>query len=88
MDTKIPLRGMASLRVVSGSVELLAAWLMWRLGRVESALKINAALGLFGPTIMLLVTLIGIAGLAGNVPVHRLALIGAGALLIFLGARG
>jgi len=87
MDTQLPVRGMASLRIVSGSVELLAALLMWRLGRVESALQINAALGLFGPTVMLLVTLIGIASLAGDVPVHRLALIGAGALLIFLGAR-
>lgn len=87
MDEELPVRGMAALRVVSGTVELLAAWLMWRAGRVESALQINAALGVFGPTVLILVTALGIAGLAGRVPPVKLALIGGGALLIFLGAR-
>ena len=81
------MRGMASLRVLSGTVELLAAWLMWRAGRVETALQINGALGVFGPTVLILVTALGIAGLAGRVPPGKLALIGCGALLIFLGTR-
>jgi len=78
---------MAIMRVLSGSVELLAAWLMWRAGRVESALQINAALGVFGPTVLILVTALGIAGLAGRMPPAKLILIGCGALLILLGAR-
>lgn len=87
LEPDIPVRGMAIMRVLSGTVELLAAWLMWRAGRVESALQINAALGVFGPTVLILVTALGIAGLAGRVPPAKLALIGCGALLILLGAR-
>lgn len=78
---------MTSLRIVSGLVELTAAWLMWRTARLETAVQINAALGLFGPTVLLLATFLGVAGLAGKLPVHKLVLLGLGALLILIGAR-
>lgn len=87
MDPGVPLKGMAALRVFSGLVELAAAYLMWRTARVEAALQINAALGLVGPTVLVLVTLLGIAGLAGKASPTKLILIGLGALLILIGAR-
>ena len=39
---------MAMLRCVSASIELTAAFLMLKFGRVETALKINAVLALVG----------------------------------------
>jgi hypothetical protein len=78
---------MAMMRVVSSLVEVTAAIVMLRLGKVTSALKVNAALGLFGPSILLLVTLIGVAGLAGKLPPARLLLILTGAALIFAATR-
>lgn len=75
--------GMALLRVLSSAIEFTAAMLMLKLNRVDDALRINAALSLVGPTILLAVTAVGLAGLAGRVPVTRLALIVAGVALIF-----
>jgi len=80
-------RMMAAVRIISSAIELGAALLMLRLARIEQAVQINAALGLVGPLIFVTTTLLGIAGLAGRVPAMRLALIGAGVLLVVLGAR-
>lgn len=60
---------------------------MYKLNRIDAAVRINAALGMVGPTILILVTLLGIAGLAGKIPWTRFALIVAGVVLIFLGTR-
>lgn len=82
------LLAMALMRMLSSLVEVSAAILMLRLGKVTSALRINAVLGLFGPTILLLVTLTGVVGLAGKVAPGRLALVIAGVALIFAATRG
>ena len=81
------LLAMALMRMLSSLVEVSAAVLMLRLGKVTSALRINAVLGLFGPTILLLVTLTGVAGLAGKVPPTKLGLIILGVSLIFAATR-
>lgn len=78
---------MAFFRILSGTVEVAAALLMLRLGRVESAFQINAALGLFGPTIMVIVSLLGLVGLAGRISYGKLALVATGVLLILYAAR-
>ncbi|MBO8141808.1 MAG: DUF2619 domain-containing protein [Firmicutes bacterium] len=78
---------MAMIRVVSAAIELSAALLMLRLARLEPAVQINAALGLVGPLILVTVTLLGLAGLAGQIPVARLLLVTGGVVLIVLGAR-
>lgn len=78
---------MAFLRLISGSLELLAAILMMRHRSVETALRINGVLGLVGPTILVLVNLFGIAGLATRVFPYRLALVAVGVLCILLGSR-
>jgi hypothetical protein len=79
-------RYMAFVRFFSASVELTAAVLMLRSGSLESAIGINAALGLVGPTLFAVVSAIGIAGLAGHVSWQKLALIFAGVVLVLFGA--
>ncbi len=78
---------MALMRMLSSLVEVSAAILMLRFGKVVTAVRINALLGLFGPTILLLVTLTGVAGLAGKIAPARLALIIAGVALIIAATR-
>jgi len=80
-------RGMALLRVLSGSLELAAAYLMIRWGRVDHAMRINGLLGLVGPTVLLLVSLLGLASLSVHLPWPRLGLIACGVALILLGTR-
>lgn len=76
---------MAMLRCLSASIELTAALLMLKFGRVEAALKINAVLAMVGPSIMVLVTILGLVGLAGKVSLSKLGIIFSGVLLIFYG---
>lgn len=66
---------MAMLRCLSASIELTAALLMLKFGRVETALKINAVLAMVGPSIMVLVTILGLVGLAGKVSLSKLGII-------------
>jgi len=79
---------MAALRYLSATVELIAATLMLRSGRVSTAVSINAILGLFGPTLFVVVSAVGIWGLAQGNQVHwaRLALIFAGVLMVVYGS--
>ncbi len=79
--------GMAALRFLSATIEFSAAMLMLYFGRVETAFKINACLALVGPTILVIVTALGLAGLACKVSPLGLCLIVAGVGLIFLGLK-
>ncbi|MFZ5591498.1 MAG: YqhV family protein [Bacillota bacterium] len=79
--------GMALLRFISSSIEFSAALLMLAFNSIESALKINAALALVGPTIMLAVTSLGLFGLAGKLSFFSMLLIVSGVALILLGLR-
>lgn len=79
--------GMAALRFLSATIEFSAAMLMLCFGRVEAAFKINAALALVGPVILLTVTSLGLIGLAGKVPPLGMLCIMAGVALIFLGLK-
>lgn len=79
--------GMALLRIISSAVELTAALLMLRLGKIEAALRINATLGLVGPLVMIGVTALGIAGLAHQVSYGKLALIALGVGLVLFALR-
>lgn len=78
---------MVMLRCLSGCIELTAALLMLKFGRVESALKINAVLAMVGPTVMILVTTLGLVGLAGKVSISKMAIIFSGVILIFYGVN-
>ncbi len=78
---------MALLRVLSGLIELTAAFLIFKIGKIDTALKINASLAFIGPTIMILVTTIGVIGLAGKVPIYKMFVIFVGVCLIFWGVN-
>lgn len=77
--------GMVALRLLSSLLELTGALLMWHLGTVRGAFQVNAILGLVGPTILILVSTLGLVGLAGQIAPAKLLLIVAGVLLIFWG---
>lgn len=78
--------GMALIRCLSGIIEFTAAMLMLKFDSVEKAMKINAALALIGPTVMVVVTSIGLLGLSQKgFSLPRLLLIVVGVTLIFIG---
>lgn len=74
--------GMALLRLLSASVELAAAVLMMRSGRVADAMRINAVLGVVGPLVLASVTLLGLAGLATRLSPVRMGMLALAVLLI------
>jgi len=78
---------MASLRVLFGIMGLGGAALMLWYNDVSTAVRINAVLGSVGPLIFLGVSLMGIAGMAGQIPVQRLVLVAVGVTLVLLGTR-
>jgi len=78
---------MALLRLLAGTIEVSAALLMIKFARIETAFHINAALGLIGPSIFVLVSTLGLIGLAGKVSYAKLGLIALGVLLIVIAAR-
>jgi hypothetical protein len=55
---------MATLRLISGSLEIIAALLMLRFNQVEKALIVNSSLALVGPIVLLTTTTIGFIGVA------------------------
>lgn len=76
---------MAAMRCLSSMIEFSAAMLMLKFNRVETAVKINAFLALVGPTVFIIVTSLGLIGLAGKVPISKMVFIVAGVTLIFIG---
>ena len=79
--------GIVLLRVLSGSIELLAAAHMFQRGSLRHAVRLNAILGLVGPTVLIAATLIGVAGLRTELNPTRLILLFAGVGLIVLATR-
>lgn len=55
---------MATLRLISGSIEIAAALFMLKVGQVDKALAINTMLAFVGPTVLILTTAIGLVGMA------------------------
>jgi len=78
---------MAAVRLISGMIEFSAALLMLKLNRVEDAIKVNALLAFIGPVILLTVTGIGLAGLAGKTDPRKMVIIATGVILIFVGVN-
>lgn len=76
---------MASLRVLSGSLELIAAILMLRLATVEKALLVNAGLALVGPLVLLTTTTVGLVGIAEKLSLGKMLWIIAGVCCLFIG---
>jgi putative exporter of polyketide antibiotics len=81
--------GMAGLRVISGSIEILAALLMLKINEVDKALIINSSLAFVGPMVLILTTTIGLLGIAEKVSFAKILwiLLGVGCILIGVKSR-
>ncbi|MFC4769139.1 YqhV family protein [Effusibacillus consociatus] len=79
--------GMAGLRLLSGSIEIIAALLMLYYGTIERAVTVNAFLSLVGPIVLILVTTIGLIGLADKLDFTKMVLVMCGVALILYGVR-
>lgn len=77
--------GMAGLRILSGTIEILAALLMLKLGRVDKALAVNSALAFVGPSILIITTSIGLAGMADKLSWSKMVWIGCGVACLLIG---
>lgn len=76
---------MASLRLMSGSIEIIAAIMMLRLATIEKALLVNSALALVGPLVLLTTTTIGLVGIAEKLSYGKMLWIIAGVSCLFIG---
>ncbi|MFP4017588.1 MAG: YqhV family protein [Halanaerobiales bacterium] len=81
------LYAMILLRLLSSMIEMGAAYLMYYYKNIETAIRINALLGLVGPLILILVTFIGLVGISTEINMKNLLLIAAGVVLILIGTR-
>lgn len=79
--------GMAFLRLLAGTIEITAALLMLKFGHVQAAMKINAILGMIGPTILIIVSALGLIGLSQQLSFNKIFTIALGVILIFIGTR-
>lgn len=76
---------MGMLRVLSGCIELIAAILILRANQIDKALLINSSLALVGPIIFILVTTLGLVGIADKVSWSKLLWIALGVTCICYG---
>ncbi|WP_035297956.1 YqhV family protein [Brevibacillus thermoruber] len=79
--------GMAALRMMSGTLELLAALLILKVNQVEKALLINSSLAIVGPLVMLTTTTVGLIGMSDRISFAKIAWIFLGVVCIFIGVR-
>ncbi|NLW55501.1 MAG: DUF2619 domain-containing protein [Firmicutes bacterium] len=86
IENKI-LSGMAILRMLSGLLEIATALLILRLQKVETALQLNAILGLVGPMVFLLVSALGLVAVAVRLSPAKVCLIVLGVLFIIIGTK-
>jgi putative exporter of polyketide antibiotics len=76
---------MATLRILSGSLEVIAALLMLRFNQVEKALLINSGLAMVGPFVLLATTTIGLLGIADKLSFGKMIWVILGVSCIFFG---
>ena len=75
------------VRLISGSVEVTAAALMYKFNDLEKAFYINTMLALVGPCVLIITTAIGLVGLAEKISLARMLCLFAGILLILFSMR-
>ncbi|TCS84021.1 YqhV family protein [Tepidibacillus fermentans] len=79
--------GMALLRFFSGSMEILAGFMMLKFNEISKALIVNSLLALLGPTILLFTTTIGLIGMADKLSYGKLLIIFTGVGFILYAVR-
>jgi len=84
---QVTLNSMAAVRVISGLLEIIVAFLFLKGGRVENALRMNAFLGLIGPLVFLLVSVLGVVAITVKVSWPKMILICVGIILVLVGTK-
>lgn len=79
--------GMAFLRLISGSIEIMAAFMFLKYNEVEKALMLNSSLALVGPVILITTTAIGLFGIAEKISFTKLFWVLAGVACIIYGVK-
>lgn len=79
--------GMALIRILSGGMEIFAAYLMIRFNEIDKALVINSSIALIDPFILILTTAIGVAAIADNISVSKIIFIIIGVIFILYGIK-
>ncbi|WP_407268587.1 YqhV family protein [Radiobacillus sp. PE A8.2] len=77
----------ALIRLLSGSIEIAAAYLILRFNDVGKALIINSSLAFIGPLILIITTTIGMIGLAEKMSFGKFIWIFLGVALIIYGVK-
>ncbi|WP_188206628.1 YqhV family protein [Alkalibacillus aidingensis] len=75
------------IRIISGTIEISAAFLMFKFNDLYKAFVINSLLAFVGPGVLLLTTFIGLYGLAGKMSLLKAVLLVMGILLIIISLR-
>lgn len=78
---------MAVIRVISGLLEIGMALVFIKIGRVDTALRLNALLGLIGPLVFMAVSLLGVVAIAVKLSWLKIALTVAGLILVLWGTK-
>lgn len=76
-----------TLRLISGSIEITAAALMFKFNDLEKAFYINTLLALVGPVILIVTTGIALLGLAEKVSMTRIICLFCGIFLIIFSLK-
>ena len=79
--------GMALLRVLSGSIEIMVAIMFLKYNNIEKALMLNSSLALVGPIILILTTTIGLFGIAEKISFAKLLWVFGGVACILYGVK-
>lgn len=77
--------GMATLRLMSGTLEIAAALLMMRFNNIEKALIVNSSLALVGPLVLIATTTIGLVGLSDKLSASKFAWVAIGVVCLMIG---
>lgn len=75
------------LRVLSGSIEISAAALMYKFNDLEKAFYINSMLALVGPVILVVTTGLALSGLTEKISLTRIICLFAGIVLIIFSLK-
>lgn len=81
------LNNMATIRMISGLLEIAVALIFLKIGRIDSALRMNAFLGLVGPLVFIVVSVLGITAIAVRLPWYKVVLISMGMVFVLIGTK-
>ncbi len=87
MEQQAAVNNMALIRVISGLLEIGTAIVFLKLGKVESALRMNTFLGLVGPVVFLAVSALGIVTIAVKLSWLKIGFILLGIILVLYGTK-